>query len=138
MVKSSRNGGCHFVPLAFRSILTIDRGSQVMEAYPDVEVTVMASVWSTPRMTADRRKRPGIPMKYHTNTNGVRAPPSFAPRPHYSHRTECANCSKMFAFNPHSRAGLTGFSPDTVDTASPSIPTSAVRRSESPIDSTRS
>lgn len=55
---------------------------------------------------------------------------SFSLKPCCSCRTECVDCSKMFARNSSSRAGLTGFTPDTVDTANQLIPTSAVRKYE--------
>ena len=43
--------------------------------------------------------------------------------------TECTNCSKMFACDSRSWAGLTRSTPDTVDIASRLTPTNAVRQS---------
>ena len=126
-VRSSRNGENRLICLAFCSVLTSNRGSRVMKAHPDIEITVdiLRKVF---RATAtDSPKRPDIPTKYHTNMNGVRTPPLLQRDAQDSRQTECTNCAKMFACNPCSRAGLTSSIPDTADTASRSTLRSAVR-----------
>ena len=100
-----------------------------MKAYPDVEITVNVTGVICSLIVADTSKRPDTHTKYPTNMNGVRAPPSRFRIIRHSHRIGCTICSKMYAYNLCSLAGLTRPSADTVDTASRLIQTNVVRRS---------